>query len=53
MRIKYDARAHEKLSERIDILERRHKARLEELFRSTQEEVEEDGPEKKYPHHWN
>ena len=35
----------QRLSERIDILERRHKARLEELFNSSQE-VEEDDSEK-------
>ena len=36
----------QRLSERIDILERRHKARLEELFNSSQEVEEDDVPEK-------
>jgi len=35
----------QRLSERIDILERRHKARLEDLYSSSQE-MEEDVPEK-------
>ena len=32
----------QRLSERVDILERRHKARLEELFDASTEDIEED-----------
>jgi len=35
----------QRLSERVDILERRHKARLEELFKVSQEVEEDDDPE--------